>query len=117
MKKVFQKNQLKARRQARVRAKIFGTAGRPRLSVFRSLKQISAQLIDDQKGVTLLSVSDREAKTGKTKTEKAASLGAVLAEKALAQNIKEVVFDRGAYRFHGRIKALADSAREAGLKI
>lgn len=111
------KNQVNLRRKKRVRAKISGTANRPRLSVFKSLKHIYAQLIDDEAGKTLVSVSDKEVKGGKTKTEKAEALGKLIGEKALAKKISQAVFDKGAFKYHGRVKAVAEGARNAGLKI
>lgn len=111
------KNQIKLRRKKRTRSKIFGTALRPRLSVFRSLKHISAQLIDDENGKTLASVAEKELKTAGKKTNQAKLAGELLARKALDQGIEQAVFDKGAYRYHGRIKALADGVRSAGLKI
>ena len=114
-------NQSTDRRKARVRRSLRERAyGRPRLSVFRSSKQIYAQIIDDQQGVTLVSASSlekdqREAlKTGAT-VEAATLIGKLIAERAVAKGIKEVVFDRGGYIYHGRVKALADGAREGGL--
>jgi large subunit ribosomal protein L18 len=111
------------RRVARVRRQIKARAyGKPRLSVFRSSKQIYAQIIDDTKGVTLVSASSlekdqREAlKTGAT-TEAAKVIGKLVAERAVQAGIESVVFDRGGYMYHGRVKALADGAREAGLKF
>lgn len=110
------KKQLRILRAKRVRARIHGTAQKPRLSVFRSLKHLSAQLINDDLGQTLASVSDYEIKGSQAKpVEQAAQLGKLLAEKAQKAKIKKVVFDRGAYRYHGRIKALAEAARENGL--
>lgn len=104
------------RRKRRVRAKISGTSARPRLTVFRSNKHISAQLIDDEKGVTLLTVSDQHIKNAKgTKTKRALAVGKLLSDKAKRKKVKAVVFDRGAYRYHGRVKALADAARDGGL--
>ena len=104
--------------KARSRASVYGTEARPRLCVFRSLSQIYAQLIDDDKGKTILAAStmskDNAGFAG-TKSEKSALIGRQLAEKALAQGITTVVFDRNGFRYHGRIKALADGAREAGL--
>jgi large subunit ribosomal protein L18 len=96
-----------------------GTTKRPRLSVYRSAKVIYAQIIDDQKGKTLVSASSREvkAKEKMTKVAKAALVGEVLAKKALKANIKAVVFDRGRYPYHGRVKALAEGARKGGLKF
>jgi large subunit ribosomal protein L18 len=110
------------RRHRRVRAKISGTAQRPRLNVFRSLGQIYAQVIDDVAGYTLASAStiDRELRDqveGKNKTEAAKMVGALVAKRAQAVGIKQVIFDRGGYRYHGRVKALADGAREAGLEF
>ena len=109
-------------RKQRVRKKIFGTSIRPRLSVYRSLKHIYAQIIDDSKGITLVSASSlspeiKEDIKHTTKTECAKIVGKLLAKKALEKNIKEVVFDRNGRIYHGRIKALADSARESGLKF
>ncbi|MBN2884406.1 50S ribosomal protein L18 [Patescibacteria group bacterium] len=106
----------KNRRQARVRAKISGTAARPRLNVFRSNKGMYLQLIDDTVGKTLVSAHIKEIKEkGLKKTEISASLGKLLAEKAMALGVKEVIFDRSSYRYHGRVKAVADAAREQGL--
>ena len=112
------KNQLKQRRKKRIRAKVFGTAKRPRLNVFRSLNYITAQVIDDQSGKTLVSASDKDLKTKKAaKTDRAKEVGKEIAKKALAKDIKEVVFDRAGYKYHGRVKILAEAAREAGLKF
>ncbi|NJN93536.1 MAG: 50S ribosomal protein L18 [Anaerolineales bacterium] len=112
------------RRQARVRKHLSGLPERPRLNVFRSLNHIYAQVIDDTKGVTLVSASSldanvREAEitTGKGKTERATLVGKLVAERALEAGITQVVFDRGGYKYHGRVKALADASREAGLKF
>lgn len=110
-----QKAQAQQRRARHTRSKIFGTAARPRLSVHRSLKHISAQLINDEAGVSLGSVSDMALKG--TKTEKALALGKAIAAVAQEKGITEVVFDRGAFLYHGRVKAVADGAREAGLKF
>ena|SRR5579872_1459018 len=104
-----------ARRQKRVRAKLTGTSGMPRLSVHRTNAAIYAQLIDDQKGVTILGVSEKLLETKGTKTEKAQALGNLLAQKAKEAKIKKVVFDRGKNSYHGRIAALAKGAREGGL--
>lgn len=112
-------NKQRLKRHKRVRAKISGTAAKPRLCVYRSLKNIYAQIIDDVAGVTLVSASTLEKGFdgyGGNK-EAAKKLGAVIAEKAKAKGIEEVVFDRGGYVYHGRIKELADSARENGLKF
>lgn len=103
------------RRAARTRSQIFGTAARPRLSVQRSLKHISAQLINDAANKSLGGVND--AKLTGTKTEKAKAIGKAIAETAKQLNITEVVFDRGSYLYHGRVKALAEAARENGLKF
>lgn len=102
-------------RHRRVRAKINGTKDCPRLSVFRSHRHIYAQLIDDQKGKTLVSVSDAKIKANKTVAAK--EVGQTIAKGALDKKIKKAVFDRGGYRYHGRIKALAEGAREGGLKF
>ena len=101
-----------------IRSKISGTAERPRLSVFRSNKSIYAQLIDDTTGTRLAAVSSTklEAESG-TKTEISAKVGKAIAEKALEKGIKEVVFDRSGYLYHGRVKQLAEGAREGGLKF
>lgn len=104
------------RRKNRVRAKISGTALRPRLSVFRSNRGLYLQLIDDLTGTTIVSAHSKELAAKKmNKTELAAELGNSLADKALAKNIKEIVFDRSSYRYHGRVKAVADSVRLKGL--
>ncbi|HSD98232.1 MAG TPA: 50S ribosomal protein L18 [Patescibacteria group bacterium] len=106
----------KQRRQKKVRAKISGTKSMPRLSVHRTNKYLFAQLIDDEKAVTLLGVSEKQLeKASGTKTEKAKALGVLLAEKAKAAKITKTVFDRGTYRYHGRVKAFAEGAREGGL--
>ncbi len=110
------------RRHRRIRARISGTADRPRLNVFRSIDHIYAQLIDDEAGRTLVSAStiDKELRgdlTGKTKKEQAALVGEKVAERARAAGISTVVFDRGGYLYHGRVKALADGAREGGLEF
>ena len=107
------------RRAARVRLRLKKMgAGRPRLSVFRSAKNIYAQVIDDARGVTLAHASTLEAKGEKgADKDAAARVGALIAKRALVKGVKEVVFDRGAYLYHGRVKALADAAREAGLSF
>lgn len=110
----------KERRRRRVRAKISGTAERPRLAVFKSNTGLYAQIIDDVAGKTLVSASSKSKELkGKIKNnaEGAKTLGAAVAEKAKAANISEVVFDRGGFVYHGRVKAIADGAREAGLKF
>ncbi len=112
------KNAQRAKRHYRIRAVIKGTASRPRLNVFRSNKAIYCQVIDDVQGVTLVSASslDFEAKNGGN-IEGAKLVGKLVAEKALEKGIKVVVFDRGGYLYHGRVKALAEAAREAGLEF
>ncbi len=116
------KRKQRLRRHVRVRKKISGTAERPRLGVFRSLKHIYGMLVDDDSGRVLLSVSTRtpdiqgaQSKTGNRQAAEA--VGAILAERAKDKNITRVVFDRSGYRFHGRVKALADAARKGGLKF
>lgn len=116
------KNDARQKRHGRIRNKISGTSLRPRLSVYRSTGEIYAQLIDDEKGVTLVSSStlDKEVKSqlqGKTKTEQAQIVGESIAKRALKNGIKQVVFDRGGYLYIGRVKALAESARNAGLEF
>ncbi|HAJ77547.1 MAG TPA: 50S ribosomal protein L18 [Clostridiales bacterium] len=116
------KNEARQKRHGRVRNKISGTSLRPRLSVYRSTSEIYAQLIDDEKGVTLVSAStlDKEVKPqleGKTKTEQAQIVGEVVAKRAIKSGLKQVVFDRGGYLYIGRVKALAESARSAGLEF
>ncbi|MBB5888484.1 50S ribosomal protein L18 [Lactovum miscens] len=109
------KNKNRQKRHTRVRGKISGTAERPRLNVFRSNTNIYAQLIDDVAGTTLASASSMK-ETG-SKTEQATKVGVAIAEAAKAIQIEEVVFDRGGYLYHGRVAALAESARENGLKF
>ena len=116
------KNQERLVRHKRVRRKISGTASRPRLCVYRSNASIYAQIIDDENGVTLVSAStlDKDVKAnleGKSKSEQAKFVGETVAKRALEKNITEVVFDRGGYIYIGRVQALADGAREAGLKF
>lgn len=103
------------KRQKRVRSKIRASKDRPRLCVFRSNKFIYAQIIDDEKGKTLIGVSEKELTEKGAKSENAKKLGEMLAKKAIAKKIKTVVFDRGSYSYHGRVKALAEGAREGGL--
>ena len=110
--------QRKLRRQKRVRAKISGTDKKPRLCVFRSNKHIYVQLIDDIKKKTILSASDQKLKKGKmTKVDLAKEIGKLIAQKALEKKIEKVIFDRGPYKYHGRVKAVAEGAREGGLKF
>ena len=109
----------RAKIKRRIRKKVFGTSSIPRLSVFRSNKQIYAQVIDDVKGVTITSASShvKDSTQKVNKTDQAKLIGKEIAENATKAGIKEVVFDRNGYMFHGRVKALADGAREAGLKF
>ena len=116
------RNELRKERHVRVRNKVYGTETAPRLAVYRSLNGIYAQIIDDTKGCTLAQASTldknlADALKGKTRTEQATIVGAKIAKKALAKNIKTVVFDRGGYLYAGRVQALADGAREAGLEF
>lgn len=103
----------------RIRKRIKGTAKRPRLSVFRSLKYIYAALINDDLGKTIVSANEKEIKGAKkmSNIERSEAIGKLIAEKAIKNKIKEVVFDRSGYKYHGRIRALADGARKAGLKF
>jgi large subunit ribosomal protein L18 len=115
---MINRNEIRKRIHARIREKLSGTTERPRLNVYRSLNHIYAQVIDDQKGETLAAVSSLQLKLktgGNIATAK--EIGKAVAEKAVAKGIKRVVFDRGGYLYHGRIKALADAAREAGLEF
>ncbi len=113
---VVTKGQQRLRRRRRVRARISGTAERPRLSVFRSNRGVFAQLIDDTKGHTVAAVNWIEPELRKlTASEQAKKAGELLAERAKAAGVQTCVFDRGGYRYHGRVKALADGAREGGL--
>jgi large subunit ribosomal protein L18 len=114
------RRELRHRRHLRVRKKVAGTGARPRLAVFRSLKHIYAQLIDDDRGVTLLGVADTSegiASDAKGKIGRGKAVGKLIAEKAKAAGISKVVFDRAGYRYHGRVQAVAEGAREAGLKF
>jgi len=115
------KRALFQRRRMRVRSKLRKLAnGKPRLSVHRSSKNISVQIIDDVRGVTVAAASSLEAKLGvigKNNVEAAAKIGAAIAERAKAAGVEEVIFDRGGYLFHGKVKSLADAAREGGLKF
>ena len=115
-----QKQQHRLMRHKRVRARIVGTAQRPRVSVFKSNKHIFVQLIDDESGKTILSskvVSAKKSKIKGNKNEKASEIGKIVAEKAKTTGIKEVIFDRGGYKYHGRIKAVADGLRAGGMKF
>ena len=114
------KNKMRQKRHLRVRMNLAGTASLPRLNVYRSNKHIYAQIIDDVKGVTLVSASsnDKELKLANgSNIEAAKQVGALVAKRALEQSITAVVFDRGGYLYHGRVQALAEGAREAGLKF
>ena len=113
------KSVARVRRKERVRTKISGTADRPRLCVFRSNKNISVQVIDDVAGKTLVAAStlDKEVKTKASNIEAAKEVGELIAKRAVKAGIKNVVFDRGGYIYHGKIKALAEAAREAGLEF
>lgn len=122
MLKKVDRNVLRQQRHRRVRRRMSGVAARPRLSVFRSLNHTSAQIVDDTKGVTLAAASTldpeiRDAVKGKKKTEAGNLVGELIARRALAKGIKQVVFDRAGYLYHGRIEALADAARKAGLEF
>ncbi len=116
MKSVNAKKEKRARRHIRIRAKISGTSVMPRLSVFKSNKHISAQLIDDVQNVTLASVHSRES-SGKTLMDKATEIGGMIAKKAATKKVTQVVFDRGGFIYTGIVKALADGARSGGLKF
>lgn len=116
------RNAARLRRHIRVRQSVSGTPQRPRLNIFRSLAEIYAQVIDDESGNTIVSASTLDVKLrsklkGKSKTEQARLVGEALAERANQKGISEVVFDRGGYRYMGRVKALAESARESGLQF
>jgi len=110
------RNEIRQRIHARIREKLSGTTERPRLNVYRSLNHIYAQVIDDQQGVTLVSASTIKMKNGGN-VAAAKEIGKAVAEAAVAKGVKRVVFDRGGYLYHGRVKALADAAREAGLEF
>ncbi len=116
----FGREESRERRRRRVRAKISGTQDRPRLNIFRSLEHIYAQLIDDEKGHTLAAAASTEKAIrdlkGK-KADEAVAIGKLIAQRATDKQIKKVVFDRAGYRYHGRIKAVADGAREGGLEF
>ena len=116
----FSKESRRLKIRKRIRAKVQGTAQRPRLSVFRSNKDIYAQLINDDEGLTIVSASSRDAAVANentNKVEKAKLVGKLLAEKAQSKGVASVTFDRGGYLYHGRIESLANGAREAGLKF
>ncbi len=110
-------NATKTRRQLRTRKNITSSADRPRLTVSRSNKYVSAQLIDDVKGVTLVGMSQKNLKTKGTKVESAKALGLEMATKLKAKKITKIVFDRGSYRYHGRVKSIAEGLREGGIQF
>ena len=117
-----QSREARIRRHERIRRDIHGTAERPRLNVFRSLQHIYAQVVDDDQGYTLVAASTldpelREQLDGMNKSQQAARVGKLVAQRAVARGLKLVVFDRGGYPYHGRVKALADGAREGGLEF
>lgn len=113
----YSKAEQRKRIHYRIRKRVSGTAARPRLSVFRSNKAIYVQAIDDVNGFTLAAASSKETAGSGNKTEQARAVGKLIAERALAKNLSAVVFDRSGYLFHGRVKALADGAREGGLQF
>lgn len=122
MKKINPSYLARQRRHKRVRKQLSGTSERPRLNVFRSLSHIYAQVIDDIRGVTIVSASTLDSSVNQasekhSKTEQAIMVGKLVAERALGAGVTKVVFDRGGYKYHGRVKALADASREAGLEF
>lgn len=117
MNKIKEKNLKAERRARRTRAKLFGTAERPRLSVFRSNRYLYAQLIDDERGRTILSASTHDVEKKGAKVEKSVILGDLLAKKAKEKGIASMVFDRGPYRYHGRVKGVAEALRNSGINI
>lgn len=122
MEKKDQRGAARKRRHRRVRKRVIGTSQQPRFNVFRSLRHIYAQLIDDTRGHTLAAASTldpelRDKVRGLTKTEQAKLVGGLLAERALEHGVKKVAFDRGGYKYHGRVKALAEASRERGLEF
>jgi large subunit ribosomal protein L18 len=122
MEKTAQREAARRRRHRRVRKSVVGTSQRPRFNVFRSLKHIYAQVIDDSRGRTLAAASTldpelRDKVKGLNKTEQAKLVGGLLARRALERGVKEVAFDRGGYKYHGRVKSLAEAAREGGLEF
>jgi large subunit ribosomal protein L18 len=122
MEKTAQREVARKRRHRRVRKRVVGISQRPRFNVFRSLKHIYAQVIDDTRGHTLVAASTldpelRDKVKGLTKTEQAKLVGGLLAKRALERGVKEVAFDRGGYKYHGRVKSLAEAAREEGLEF
>ena len=120
MNKHKQKNVRRGRRRIGIRKRVSGSPDRPRLCIYKSLNHLYCQIVDDMEGVTLCAASTRDGALGLDKTgncDAAAKVGKALAEKATAAGIGDVVFDRGGFRFHGRVKAFADAAREGGLKF
>jgi large subunit ribosomal protein L18 len=115
----FSKEARRKKIKTRIRGKISGTAERPRLSIYRSNKEIYAQLINDESGVTIAAASsrDKEFTRSGNKTEQSKAVGQMIAQKAVEKGVSSVVFDRGGYLYHGRVKAIADGAREGGLKF
>ena len=115
----IEKNEIRERIHKRIRRKLQGTPERPRLAVFRSVAHIYAQVIDDSKGQTVVSASsvEKDSKTNGGNVAAAKAIGKTIAQRAQEKGIKKVVFDRGGYQYHGRVKALADAAREAGLEF
>lgn len=115
---MLEKQRKRYRRHRRIRARIFGTSKTPRLCVFRSANHTYAQLIDDEKGKTIASARDREIKSkSKKNIDLAREVGKLIASRALEKKIEKAVFDRGGYKYHGRVKSLAEGAREGGLKF
>jgi large subunit ribosomal protein L18 len=114
---MISKAQKKKKIKYRIRKKVSGTSARPRLSVFRSNKAIYCQLIDDKAGVTLAQATSKDVNAGENKTESAKNVGMLIAERAKSINVDTVVFDRNGYLYHGRVKSLAEGAREGGLKF
>jgi large subunit ribosomal protein L18 len=108
---------LRAVRHARVRKKVHGTSDQPRLCVYRSIKSIYAQVIDDTNGHTIVAASSKDTAAAANKTTTSTEVGKLVAERAISSGIKKVVFDRGGYKYHGRVKALAEAAREGGLQF
>ncbi|RKY48024.1 MAG: 50S ribosomal protein L18 [Candidatus Neomarinimicrobiota bacterium] len=123
MDRILKKRLARLRRKKRVRKKVYGTSERPRLVVYRSLKHIYAQIVNDEEHRTLLTVSDlspevrSQIKEGMKKVDKSVLVGEIVAKRALEKGIARVVFDRNGYRYHGRVKALADAARKGGLEF
>jgi large subunit ribosomal protein L18 len=117
--KMIEKKEIRNRIHRRIRRKLAGTAERPRLAIFRSVAHIYAQVIDDAAGTTLVSASsvDKDGKTNGGNVAAAKAIGKLVAERAKEKGVTRVVFDRGGYQYHGRVKALADAAREAGLEF